>query len=96
METQYPMIVKFIAKKDSIELVKTELIKILEPTRSEIGCIKYDLHQDLDDPSVFMFYEIWATKEAWIAHDSTPHINAFRKAIEGMVHSIDFNKLTLL
>lgn len=96
METQYPMIVKFIVKKDKIECIKTELLKIVEPTRSESGCIKYDLHQDLENPNIFMFYEIWETKAAWKAHDLTPHIQNFRLAIDGLVESIEFNNLRLL
>ena len=40
-------------KKDKIDFVKQELLKILEPTRKEQGCLKYDLHQDLEDPSIF-------------------------------------------
>jgi quinol monooxygenase YgiN len=33
------------ATVDKIELVKAELQKLVEATRTEIGCIQYDLHQ---------------------------------------------------
>ncbi|MFA5471825.1 MAG: putative quinol monooxygenase [Acholeplasmataceae bacterium] len=94
--TQLPMIVKFEVKKDKIDFVKQELLKILEPTRKEQGCLKYDLHQDLEDPSIFMFYEVWETKEAWMAHDTKKHILDFKKNIEGAVNQISVNKLTLI
>lgn len=96
MSNQYPMIVKFEVKADKIEFVKSELLKLLEPTRKEIGCVQYDLHQDIEDPSVFMFYEIWETKEAWKAHDSKQHVLDLIKAIEGSVDKITHNKLKLL
>lgn len=96
MNTNLPMIVKFEVKKDKIEEVKKELLKILEPTRKEHGCIRYDLHQDINDPSIFMFYEVWETVEAWKAHDSKKHIQDFLKAIDGKVDKISVNKLTLL
>ena len=96
MEQQLSIIVKFEVKKDKIEYFKSELIKILEPTRKEPGCIQYDLHQDIEDPSVFMFYEIWETTDFWKAHDSMPHIKAIKKVIENSVDKISFNKLKLL
>ena len=74
MERQLPIIVKFEVKQEKIEFVKSELIKILEPTRVEEGCLQYDLHQDADDESIFMFYEIWETKAHWKAID-TMHID---------------------
>lgn len=96
MIKQLPIIVKFEVKEDKIEYVKSELLKILEPTRKEDGCIQYELHQDIENPSIFMFYEIWETVDLWKAHDSMPHIVAFKKAIEGSVKNISFNKLNIL
>ena len=96
MQKQLPIIVKFEVKTEKIAYVKSELLKILEPTKKETGCIKYDLHQDLENPSIFMFYEIWETSDLWKAHDSTPHIVAFKKAIEDAVENITFNKLVVL
>ena len=94
MGKQLPIIVKFKVKPDKIELVTSELLKILEPTRKEDGCILYDLHRDLEDPTVLMFYEIWETVSAWKAHDEMEHIVKLKEAIEGTTVSIEFNKLT--
>ncbi len=96
MSKPLPMIVKFNVKKDKIDYVKAELLKILEPTRKEQGCLLYDLHQDIEDSSIFMFYEIWETVDAWKAHDSKKHIQDFLKAIDGAVDKITANKLILL
>lgn len=96
MEKQLPIIVKFEVKEDKIEYVKSELIKILEPTRKEDGCVLYDLHQDIDDPSIFMFYEIWETPSHWKVHDSKKHIIDFKNNIDGCIKKISFNKLALI
>ena len=74
----------------------SELLKILGPTRKEKGCLQYELHQDIEDPSIFMFYEIWETTDLWKAHDTKAHIVAFKENIEGSVKNISFNKLTVL
>jgi quinol monooxygenase YgiN len=96
MSQKLPMIVKFTVKKAYIEDVKKALLNILEPTRNEAGCLLYELHQDLNDPSIFMFYEVWETVDYWKAHDHQPHIEAFRKIIDGKVKSIEVNQLNIL
>jgi len=53
----------FKAKPGLEEEVKRELMALQGPTRSEEGCINYDLHQSKEDPSRFMFYENWKSQE---------------------------------
>jgi len=58
------IIAKIKAKPGKQEQLKNELLALIEPTRSEEGCINYNLHQDSDNDAVFMFYENWASKQA--------------------------------
>ena len=53
----------FEAKPRMEERLREELLKLVAPTRSEEGCVDYILHQSDDNPSKFMFYENWKTKE---------------------------------
>lgn len=46
------------AKPDHETLVRTELEKLVEPTRKEAGCRQYDLHINNDAPGHFMFTRI--------------------------------------
>lgn len=96
MHSKLHMIVKFEIKEEDIAYVKSALLKIVDPTRQEEGCVCYDLHQDINNPSILMFYEVWETVDAWKKHDATPHIAQFRKAIEGIDIKITFHKLALL
>lgn len=93
---QLPMIVKFEVKKGYEELVKKELLKMVEITLKEDGCVAYDLHQDIEYPNIFMFYEVWATYDAWKKHDQMPHIKDFNKATQGYIEKISVNKLVLI
>lgn len=70
------------AKPGKEEEVRKELLALTGPTRSEPGCINYDLHQDLDNPSVFMFYENWKSKEDLDKHMETAHFKAWREKAE--------------
>ena len=49
------IIATIVSKEDKIELVKSEMIKLIDKTRVEDGCINYDLHQDNSNPSSLRF-----------------------------------------
>ncbi|MEM8954192.1 MAG: putative quinol monooxygenase [Verrucomicrobiota bacterium] len=76
------------------ELVKAELIKLIEPTRKEAGCLQYDLHEDNDNPAVFIFFENWESRELWQAHMEALHIAAYMQATEGAVASFVLHEMT--
>jgi quinol monooxygenase YgiN len=65
------------AKKDLEENLKKELLTLIEPTRSETGCITYDLYPDQQNKSHFMFYESWENKSALEQHLQKPYIKSF-------------------
>lgn len=64
------------AKPGQEDAVKQALLSLVEPTRKEPGCLCYNLHQSKADPTQFMFYEQWASKEDLSAHGKTPHMKA--------------------
>ena len=82
------------AKSDKIELVKTELEKLIPITRAEEGCINYDLHQDNENPARFMFYENWESREHWQTHMGKPHLQDYLAATEGAVEEFTLNEMS--
>ena len=70
------IVAKITAAPGKEELLRTALEKLVAPTRAEVGCTQYDLHADNLDPAVFLFFEIWETRELWQDHLKSPHINA--------------------
>jgi quinol monooxygenase YgiN len=73
------------ANPDRVDLVRSELEKLIPITLGERGCLQYDLHQDNEDPAHFLFYENWESRELWQAHMDAPHLAAYRKATEGAI-----------
>ena len=65
------------AKKGLEEKLRKELQALIEPTRSETGCIAYDLYHDHEDKSLFMFYESWKNKSDLEQHLQKPYIKSF-------------------
>lgn len=84
------------ANPDKIDLVKTELEKLIEPTLKEEGCLQYDLHQDNENPAYFMFFENWESREIWLEHMEKPHLKAYQAATEGAVAEFRLNEMTHL
>ena len=49
----------------------------VEPSRAEPGCIEYHMLRDQQDPTLFIFYEIWASQAHLDEHSALPHMKAF-------------------
>ena len=82
------------AKSDKIDLVKDELLKLIDITRAEEGCINYDLHQDNHNPSHFLFYENWESRELWQTHMNNEHLKAYMDATDGAVEKFTLNEMS--
>ena len=67
------------AKEGMEETVKQELLSLVNPTRSEPGCINYDLHQAVDDKTLFIFYENWKSMADLEKHREMPYLKAFKQ-----------------
>ena len=67
------------AKEGMEEAVKQELLSVVKPTRSEPGCISYDVHQAIDDKTLFIFYENWKSMEDLEKHREMPCLKAFKQ-----------------
>jgi len=59
--------------------LEKELRALVEPTRSEPGCLAYFVHHDPEDPCMFMFYEKFESQAALDAHVNSPHFKKFEK-----------------
>ena len=87
---QVTVIARVRAKQGMEETVKNTLVGLLEPSRADEGCINYDLHQDQENPALFMFHENWTSEEALNKHLATPHLQAFiKKADELLAEPLD-------
>ena len=96
MSTPLVIFAHIEAKPDQIDLVKSELMKLIAPTQVEDGCILYDLHQDNDNPAVFKFYEQWVSRELWQAHMASDHLAAYVKATDGAVVDFAVHEMSLV
>ncbi len=92
--TKLTIVANIKANEDKIDLVKAELLKLIDITRAEEGCINYDLHQDNDNPAHFVFYENWESRELWQVHMNNQHLADYMAATEGAVAEFTLNEMT--
>ncbi|MEH6648654.1 MAG: putative quinol monooxygenase [Motiliproteus sp.] len=93
---QLTIVANIIANNDKIELVKAELEKLIAVTRTEEGCINYDLHRDNENPAHFMFYENWQSRELWQVHMANQHLQDYMAATDGAVEEFTLNEMTIV
>jgi quinol monooxygenase YgiN len=76
-----------MGKEDEMERVLRELI---EPTRREAGCIRYDLLRSLKGESYveLVFVEEWESEEALDAHGQSEHLKGLRGRIRNLMGSL--------
>lgn len=94
MSNQLTIIARILAKEEKRDLVKAELVKLIESTRAEEGCINYDLHQDNKNKNLFLFHENWESRELWQNHMNNPKLAEYLKATEGAVEEFIINEMT--
>jgi quinol monooxygenase YgiN len=84
------VVARIRAKEGMEEKAKQELMVLVSPTRSEKGCINYDLHQSVENKSLFMFYENWASKRDLDEHLEMPYMKShMEKASEILAEPAD-------
>jgi quinol monooxygenase YgiN len=76
------VVVRLKARPGKEAQVRQELFNLLAPTRAELGCINFDMHEDANDPALFLFHENWTSEERLKQHFDTPHIKRWIKLAE--------------
>jgi quinol monooxygenase YgiN len=69
----FVVVAKWVARPGQDAPVRSAIHQLIEPTLQEPGCIEYRAHQNLDDPCVFMLYEVYARRDAYEEHLRSSH-----------------------
>jgi quinol monooxygenase YgiN len=93
MSKPLTIVARIKAKPGQQDALAAELIKLVAPTLVETGCLQYDFHRDLEDPSNFLFFENWATKDQWLAHMESPQLLAYKAVAEDLVDTFELYQM---
>ena len=91
------VVATLVAKPGKAAELSSVLQRLIEPTRAEAGCRRYELWQNEADEHEFRFIEEWDSDEALAAHLQTPHITSGRERLpELLAGDLDLCKYRLL
>jgi quinol monooxygenase YgiN len=85
MKSGLSVVARVKAREGMEDEVRRECLALVAPSRRERGCLNYDLHQSADDPTLFLFYENWTSREDLEQHLETAHALRFDERTEGML-----------
>ena len=90
------VVAKLVAKKDTVESCQTRTAQAHRTDEDRAGLHRYQLHQDNDDPAVFIFYENWESGACLEQHMNSDHFKGYVSAVEGMIEEKVVNKMTVI
>ncbi len=79
------VVARLVAIPEKVEEVKSILSSILEPTRQESGCLRYELQQNHQEPTDFIFIEEWESDTLLDAHLASAHLAATGSRLDGLL-----------
>jgi quinol monooxygenase YgiN len=82
---QLYIFVRFDPKPGNEQRLREELLLLLEPTRTEAGCIRMQLYESTREPSVFFVHSQWTDEAAFDAHAQTPHMKRFLGLVDELI-----------
>ena len=69
---------------ENIAKLLPDLKKFVAATRANDGCITYDVAEDLFEPGVIRFSELWPDRKNLNQHLIAPHIEPWRKVAKDL------------
>jgi quinol monooxygenase YgiN len=77
----FALTAKWIAREGEEERVRDAIEQLIVPSREEPGILEYRANRSVDDPRVFLLYEVYASREAYEQHLETEHVRVYAKEL---------------
>ena len=87
------IVARILVREGEADTIKAELLKLADLSKSDKGCINYDLHQDKENSNLFFVYENWKNPDALQKHVESTHFTEYMKATELATEEFVVNKM---
>jgi autoinducer 2-degrading protein len=77
----YAVCVTVFVKPEFVERFIGATLENARNTRREPANVRFDVIQAEDDPTRFMLYEVYQSKDGFLAHQQTPHYLAWKASV---------------
>jgi len=89
------LLVKVQVKPELLDEFKSAILNNATlSVQRDPGCHRFDVLQQQDDPTKWVFYEVYDNEEAWVLHRSSAHFLAFKAVGDRALESRDVTKFT--
>jgi (4S)-4-hydroxy-5-phosphonooxypentane-2,3-dione isomerase len=89
------LLVQVQVKPELIDEFKTAIVKNAElSVQRDPGCVRFDVAQQQDDPTQWLFYEVYDKEQSWLEHRKAAHFLAFMEVGNRAIVTRDVTKLT--
>ena len=88
------IIARVAVDPDRIDEIRQAMLELVDETLLEAGCIRYELHQDNNEPNRLTFFETWESRELWQQHMEGAAVAKFNRRIDGGIVEFELNELT--
>jgi quinol monooxygenase YgiN len=85
MNDRYIALAVLKAKEGKRKNLQEELLKLIEPTRKEKGCLEYLLFEDKNENGIFYMREAFENKTAFDEHLSSDYFQNFESQLEELL-----------
>jgi len=96
MKDKLFVVATVVAKEESRSELREALLTLVPIAKTEPGYIQYDLHEAVEQPGTFLFYEIWEDEASLDMHNTTPAMKAFGERTGPWVASVKLEKFRLI
>lgn len=79
------------AKVEHVTKVREQLLTLIEPSRADEGCIRYELAEG--EGGSFVFTEQWTSKQALDDHLAQPHVQDVLGVFGELVDEVEVKEL---
>jgi quinol monooxygenase YgiN len=86
----FHFIVRFEPLPGKEAAFREELLRVVEPSRGETGCLSIHVYESLRQPFVFAIHSEWTDEAAFELHATLPHTVRFLAAAETLLmHAVE-------
>jgi len=83
--TAVHVVARHFAKPETVAEVRDVLVSLIPLSRGEPGCLKYELFQNVSDPTDFTFMEAFASEAALAIHAAAPYVADIPARLGGLM-----------
>jgi (4S)-4-hydroxy-5-phosphonooxypentane-2,3-dione isomerase len=89
------VLVTVTVRQEMLEEFERAILVNADSARSrEPGCVRFDVSQNEDDPTEWLFYEVYRDAAAFDAHRASPHFAAYQHVAERALLSKTLKRYT--